>query len=138
MPTSSRAVKLSLADPYLKTTRAHVHLETLKTELQAFIDTHPCSIRGEDDIENGTYNLRIHMDEVPDLIPLIAGDFLYCLRSALDQTAWCLAKITTAIPEHTQFPIFDVDNADSRRKLADYTKGIPTAALVLPMKGDAQ
>jgi hypothetical protein len=130
MATPSRKVKLSLADPYLKTTRAHVHLTALKAELEAFAESNPYTLAGEDDLEHGTYVIRFQMAEVPDLIPLIVGDFLYCLRSALDQTVWYLAKIGTPNPQHTQFPIIEVEHL-SRRRFKHQTAGVPTDAVAI-------
>jgi len=68
------------------------------------------------------------MADIPMDVPLILGDLLYCLRSALDQTVWQLAKLKVPYPEGTQFPILDKCNSRSRRTFADYTAGAPARA----------
>ena len=83
---------MSLVDPYLKTTRAKVHLEDLRARLLEF-GKEPCEFIREDDVENQLHIVRMRVRPIPDDIPLIAGDLFYCLRASLDQLVWCLAKI---------------------------------------------
>jgi hypothetical protein len=116
-----------LVDPYLKTTRARVHLENLRERIAVF-SREPCDFIREDDAENRWHVIRIRFKDIPDDIPLIFGDLLYCLRSSLDQLIWCLAKInaTPGYPEHTQFPILEErDNPRFNRQ----TRGMPAKAL---------
>jgi hypothetical protein len=118
---------MPLVDPYLKTSRAKVHLENLREKLAVFCKN-PCDFLGEDDLENQLHIVRMKVKDIPDEIPLILGDLLSCLRSALDQTVWCLAKInaTPGYPEHTQFPILE------QRDVARFdrqTRGVPTEAV---------
>src|SRR5665213_527035 len=127
-----QSVKLSLADPYLKTTRAKVHLDALRGGLRLFSESKSDSFVGEDDLENGMYRLRFRFDDVPDDIWLIAGDLLYCLRASLDQLVWALAKLTTGYPVGTQFPILDKDIAldkDAKKRFEKYTTGVPAGAV---------
>jgi hypothetical protein len=65
--------------------------------------------------------------DIPNDIPLVFGDLLYCLRSSLDQLVWCLAKIdaTPGYPERTQFPIFQEKDIPRFNR---QTNGIPTKA----------
>jgi len=115
-----------LVDPYLKTTRAKVHLEDLREKLAVF-GKEPCEFVREDDIENGFHIVRMKAKDIPDDIPLVFGDLLYCLRSSLDQLVWCLAKInaTPGYPEHTQVPILEQRDVPRFNK---QTIGVPAKA----------
>jgi hypothetical protein len=115
-----------LVDPYLKTTRAKVHLENLREKLAAF-GNEPCEFFREDDVKNELHIIRMKAKDIPDEIPLIFGDLLYCLRSSLDQLVWCLAKInaTPGYPEGTQFPILDERDVPRFNR---QTSGVPAEA----------
>jgi hypothetical protein len=98
---------LGLADAYLKTSRAKEHLESLRQELQVFYESKPCRFFREDDFENQRHIVRMTVTSTPDRISLIAGDFLFNLRAALDQLIWYLVKVTVPYPRDTQFPILE-------------------------------
>jgi hypothetical protein len=118
---------LSLVDPYLKTRRAKIHLEELREKLAAF-SNEPCEFIREDDLENQLHILSMKIRDIPDEIPPIAGDVFYCLRAALDQLVWCLAKInaTPGYPEHTQFPIQEQRDIP---RFTSQTYGVSTEAV---------
>jgi len=117
----------NLADPYLKTVRAKVHLDDLRKQLDIFHKSKPYALVPlEDDIENQRYRVRVQINDIPDPIPLIAGDLFYCLRSSLDQLVWSLASLTIKYPEHTQFPIFE---ESSPKKFKRFTCGVPAKAV---------
>lgn len=100
-----------LVEPYLKTTRAKYHLESLRDELATFYESKPYRFLRQDDIERQRHCLRWKVEEVPDYIWLIVGDFFCCLRASLDQTVWALARLTTDSPEgRIQFPILTQAN----------------------------
>jgi hypothetical protein len=116
-----------LVDPYLKTTRAKLHLEDLRERL-AFFGKEPCEFLREDDAKNGLHIIRMKVKDISDEIPLVFGDLLYCLRSSLDQLVWCLAKInaTPGYPKKTQFPILQERDIPRFNK---QTSGVPAKAL---------
>jgi len=117
----------NLSDPYLKTIRAKVHLDDLRNQLEIFYKSKPYALVPlEDDIENQRYRVRVQIENVPDHIPLIVGDLLYCLRSALDQLVWSLASLRIDYPKHTQFPIFKALNPG---KFGEFTNGVPAKAV---------
>ena len=126
-----RKLQASLADPFLKTTRAQKHLEDLRTELTAFYESEPkpYTFLGQDDLEHQRYRIRIEFRDAPDNVWLIAGDLFYCLRSSLDQLVWSLASLSLAYPEGTQFPILDVDNTENRKRFVKQTTGVPADAV---------
>jgi hypothetical protein len=117
---------LGLADPYLKTTRAKQHVDSLRNELDAFYKSKPYSIVGEDDVEYGRYRIRMKVKDTPERIWLIAGDLFYCMRASLDQLVWVLAKLTIPYPHHTQFPIL---SSPDPNRFGRYTRGIPAEAV---------
>jgi hypothetical protein len=116
-----------LVDPYLKTTRAKVHLEDLRERLAVF-SKDPCEFFRKDDPENGWHIISMKVKDIPDEIALIFGDLLYCLRSSLDQLVWCLAKInaTPGYPELTQFPILEQQDIPRFNR---QTSGVPADAV---------
>ena len=117
---------MSLIYPYLKTSRAKVHLENLRARLEE-LGKEPCEFIREDDVQNQVHIVRMKVRPIPDDIPLIAGDLFYCLRAPLDQLVWCLAKInaTPGYPEHTQFPILEQRNDPGFKR---HTRGVPPEA----------
>lgn len=119
-------IRLGLADPYLKTTRAKEHLGNLRDELKVFYESKPYSFTGEDDLEHERYRLHFEIRDAPDKIALIVGDLFYCLRSSLDQLVWILAKLNLPYPEHTYFPILEEPDA---KRFARCTNGVPTEAV---------
>jgi hypothetical protein len=124
----AKSLSPSLVDPYLKTTRAKVHLDALRNAVDLFRKSKPCAVFRKEDVKRGRYEIRIKIADTPDDIPLILGDLLYCLRSSLDQAVWALAKLTSPYPKGTQFPILEKDNAGTRRKFAMDTAGVPARA----------
>src|ERR1035438_7027168 len=122
-------LKPSLVEPYLKTTRAKVHLDALRNSLDLFRKSKPVTVFRNENLKSGRYEIRIKIADPPDETALILGDFLYCLRSSLDQIAWQLARITKPYPEQTQFPILDRDTRDTRRSFDACTAGVPARAI---------
>src|SRR5579864_2883200 len=116
----------SATDPFLKTTRAKEHLDDLRERLRRFREDNPITIEREDDLGNQRHILRLKVKDIPEKFPLIVGDFLYCMRSSLDQLVWCLAQTKRPYPRNTQFPILDKPN-DHRIKKC--TCGVPAAAV---------
>lgn len=119
----------SLTDPYLKLSRAKEHIDSLAVELRAFYESKPYGFTSYEDIENARYILRAKLSAVPDKIPLILGDAVNCMRASLDQLVWSLAKLTTVIPNKTQFPIHDKSDAKSRKVFKRDLRGVPPNAV---------
>jgi hypothetical protein len=120
----------SLRNPNLKTSRAKEHLDALHRGIDAFKKSDPCTVRPEYDSEGRHKTLRITLEAVPDRVCMIVGDFVTCLRAALDQLAWQLALLTTPTPrvKTNQFPIFDHMNGDNPRRYRLAVRDIPPRA----------
>src|ERR1035437_4058705 len=122
-------MRSSLADPYLKTTRAKYHLDSLRDELSVFYNSKPYQFLRQDDIERQMHCLIFQVREIPDKIWLIAGDLFCCLRASLDQLVWALARLTTDSPSgQIQFPILTQvkDNVFEKQ-----TRGVPPEAAAI-------
>src|SRR6266700_3835799 len=74
----------------MKIARAQVHLDALNRELAIYLQDVYTVIR-KDDIENARHICRTQQNPIPPIIGMLLGEFLYCLRSRLDQAAWQLA-----------------------------------------------
>ena len=85
MPTLDE--RLSHVTP--KITRAKKHIEDLTKELQAFLDTNPYKVGHKRDAQTRrvTYYLT-RVEPSPSCLPLIAGDAIQNLMSALDHLAY--------------------------------------------------
>src|SRR5664279_665179 len=77
----------------LKTRRAKFHLETLEVAVQTWVNGKPYALQCEDDLKRKAHILHIEMGYTPEIIPQALGDYISCLRAALDQMAWALAHL---------------------------------------------
>src|ERR1017187_1748627 len=86
---------------------AKEHLDHLDREMGEFL-TDPYTITCKDKVNDHRHYLRFEFKPIPISMPLIAGDFCYCLRSGLDQLAWQLTRINKVAQPRTatSFPIF--------------------------------
>ena len=104
---------------HMKSSRAKVHLEALEEEVTAWIERPPYKISEWDDLDRWHY-YAIDIDGIKCEIPLLVGDFVCCLRSALDQLAWALAhldstrKLTPRQEKRVNFLIFHENDSTYR------------------------
>jgi len=97
----------------MKTCRAQIHFNALQAELDKWLE-HPkrYSIRQDTDFNHGVHIIRVDIGYTPETIPVLVGDFIHNLRSALDNLAWELAHLppkrvfTESDERHIHFPIF--------------------------------
>jgi hypothetical protein len=79
-----------LVPSYLrKISRAEKHLEDLKPIVANYIESRPYALAKDPGDDSGPYRIRMTSSVPPD-IPLICGDFIYNIRSALDHLAAAL------------------------------------------------
>lgn len=102
-PLPSRLVKIRT-----KIERAEKHIHEFQTEFDAFGKTDPYSIGTEDDPQTGDKVFRVKsVAPIPLVLPIIIGDVLHNLRSALDHLVWHLVEAAGSKPTtQTSFPIF--------------------------------
>ena len=71
----------------MKVRRANVHLDALEVVVKNWIDSKPYTVIQRDDFDKAVHICRIEDEVAPELIPMLVGDFVCCLRAALDQLA---------------------------------------------------
>jgi hypothetical protein len=111
----------------MKTDRAKVHLDALNRELDFFAEE-PYTVITKEDIENSRYIRRYELKLMDPILGMLLGEFLYSVRSGLDQMAWQMAiPAARANPKTAKlicFPIFGqvINNEDRRnlRKVMDF------------------
>jgi hypothetical protein len=92
----------------LKIERAKEHIRNLDLAIQTFVCSEPYAIRTKPHsvIQHTTLYVA-RAEPVPTTVPIILGDAIHNLRSALDHLAWQLVEADGGIPDkHTFFPIF--------------------------------
>jgi hypothetical protein len=95
---------------FLKLERAGEHLDELRRRLAPFSELQEFKLRRRVDKRGRprTAAYSVYVDEPQDpMLPIIAGDFLYNLRSALDHAA--VAKVPSKYKRTVSFPIFTED-----------------------------
>lgn len=92
----------------LKLDRAAEHLKTINDRIEAYATDDPYEIVKEPDGKEG---VRILRDPPPD-IPILIGEMVYQIRSALDHLAFDLVKLNANVSsldpewfEHCEFPL---------------------------------
>jgi hypothetical protein len=94
--------------------RAVEHLDSLKAKITTWFETNPYRVGEDDDPEPETGEYVGWMEltsEMPDGIPLDAGEIAHGFRCTLDHLAYALAvahsgPLTPAMESHSEFPIF--------------------------------
>jgi len=85
-----------------------------------------------DDVKNGRYIVRVEYAMQDGDIALSLGDFVYNLRSGLDQLAWQLCLSGGGDPgRDTMFPIYERDDVRSEESFLKRVKGMPPDAIVI-------
>src|SRR4051812_19694616 len=94
--------------PKLKHERAESHIHELEDVLEAYASRNPYSLLGEMNPETEAWQVRVVMrEDVPEVVPLIVGDAVHNLRSALDVLANDLLALTESNEERiASFPFW--------------------------------
>jgi hypothetical protein len=122
------------ANPHTKIRRAKIHLDSLETELRLFAERKPYRFISHDDVESDQYIVQV-LFETPEIWPIgaILGDFVCCLRSALDHLVYGLVTLHSGAPKiKVSFPIisefFDKQTIATIRQC---TLGMPDDAVFI-------
>ena len=116
-----------------KIERAKKHIDELDIEARSFLDSDPYLVRVQPDFETGdrTYYVVKCLD-TPTILPVICGDILFSIRSALDHLAYALFKVGSSgkagCGRHIYFPIAD-DAAKYEAEKLRKVKGMSHAAI---------
>ena len=112
----------------MKMERAKHHLDAFNRDLDAFLGGEPYSVTDEDDLEHGRYIRRFYYKPIPVIIPMRLEEFIYCLRSGLDNLAWQLALLKTDSPsENIAFPIFERAGKQFENRLKPFISPVQDA-----------
>jgi hypothetical protein len=119
-----------LTNAHWKTERAECHLHDLKEAVSTFCaNSH--TITSEEELEWDQVRYRVCLQQPHVSIYLICGDYLQCLRTALDQAVWSLINHRTgADPESSEFPVFEEPlNSESKRRFNKKVDGLSSSAI---------
>ena len=119
-----------LTNAYSKAEWAKGHLGSLEEAAKAFSEN-AYTITTEEELEQNQVRHRIRLEQPHVSVYLMCGDYLQCLRTALDQAVWSLIYHRTGIDsKSSEFPVFrEPLNADTIRKFNTKTKGLSTPAI---------
>jgi hypothetical protein len=114
----------------LKIKRAKEHVENLERQLCAFLESSPYKVGAKHDPQTRKLIYYVTSAEpIPDCLPLVAGDAIQNLMSALDHLAYQIACTDTGDsppnPNWIYFPVADDAvkyEAKKRRKLRGRAK----------------
>lgn len=107
----------------MKTRRAKEHFDALEIELDKWLNLPPYTITHKTDFDRAEEVWGVWMKPTPEPIPMLLGDFICNLRSALDQLAWGLAHLdskrvfTDREQRQISFLIFKCDDSTYRDRL---------------------
>lgn len=117
----------------LKVKRAKKHIGDLDTALNTFLGTNPYKVGSKDHpvLKDATTFFVEKADPIPPDIPVICGDAIHNLRSALDHLAWHLVECSGhSAGTHTGFPIYDPSAFKNQKEEAKFferkTQGMRT------------
>lgn len=106
-----------------KIERARKQTDALQAKFESFYKSKPYAIRQELDTQAGEKRLVFHAEPLPLEWPIIIGEIVHNLRSALDHSIYELTCIETGHPLNgTEFPVF----ADESKYFAVNNRGEPT------------
>jgi hypothetical protein len=92
---------------YLKIRRSHEHFQTLQRRVVEFAATEYYSISTERNPDTGQPFVRVNVQSMPEDIPLIIGDVVHNLRSALDILWNTMIRRLSGDDGKHYFPAFD-------------------------------
>lgn len=112
----------------LKVCRAHLHFCELDAEIRSWFNSYAYEVPPEDDEDDWiAFRLQIKSN-LPPTLPVLVGDVVHNLRSALDHLIWQSCVINDAPPGgHLKFPVCLTEGAWLRdveeRDIAERGKG---------------
>ncbi len=97
----------ALAGVRLKIERAKHHIRDFEIRKQMFFEAHPYFVTADEEPETGDKVFRVKIVwDIPNDMPLLVGDAIHNLRTALDHLAYQLVLANKNVPtKATYFPI---------------------------------
>ena len=123
---------MSIPNPVIwKIYHSNAHLKEFQTEVEAFFKTNPGKVvqepGGDPDQFVGTFQAT---SPIPGRLPIIIGDCLQNLRSALDYLVWELVLVAKNEPgRHNMFPICSTKEAFDQQISRNRLKGVTPEAV---------
>lgn len=109
-----------------KVERAGEHLDALDGAIKRHNTSKPYRIVEERDPQSGIYNFLLKLDRpLPGILPILIGEIVYQLRSALDHIVWALSQPDP--PARCEFPVYKDWGPFVREGMNKLSK-LPTAA----------
>jgi hypothetical protein len=91
--------------PKLKIRRARHHIEDARSQIGAFLARQPYRVQIETDPDPAYQRLTLQsLEPLPDEIPLVVGDAIHNLRSALDHLAGDLVRLNNKSDKKVSWP----------------------------------
>jgi hypothetical protein len=118
-----------LTSTELKIARAKFHLESLNKAVEHWITKEADQPFFKEDIDANEFVFVIPVATPPGELGLPFGDWVCCLRSALDHLAYALAAIGGKEGRRTCFPIEEIDSLDTQINITKATYGMPPDAI---------
>jgi hypothetical protein len=113
-----------------KIARSAEHLKSATEEIQQHINDKPGDVIGELEPNSNRPVLKFVAKPVPDAIPIIIGDAIQNLRSALDYLVWELVIAANGSPGYQHmFPICDTLDAFNQQIARKRLDGVPPDAI---------
>src|ERR1035438_1752964 len=119
-----------LTNAHWKTERAKFHLDNLREAVVAFTaDSH--TVTSEEELERDQVRYRVYLKQPHVSVYLICGDYLQCLRTALDQAVWSLINHRKNVDsESSEFPVFaEPLDSKSERRFSKKVDGLSPSAI---------
>jgi hypothetical protein len=123
---------MPLPDPVLwKVFRSETHFGELQTEIEQYFDTNPGKVVREEGGNPNEFIGTFHPGgPIPGRVPIIIGDCLQNLRSALDYLVWELVLTAKNEPgRHNMFPICSTLEAFENQLGKNRLKGVTPDAI---------
>ncbi len=107
----------------MKTRRADFHLQSAEVKIRDWVKREPYSIEEKDNPDRTEHFFILRPHAITEDVALGVGDFVNCLRSALDQLAWNLVHLfpdtipaTDRAARKIAFPICDTDESYRQKR----------------------
>lgn len=126
--------KIALIHVDMKSRWAQEHFDALEAALAKWKELPPYTVTHEDDLKHLLQVWRVEIGLTPESIPKHLGDWVCCLRSALDRLAWEMAHVlapsrifTEREERNISFLIFKDDNPTYRDRRSLFPPAVADA-----------
>jgi hypothetical protein len=116
----------------MKIGRAETHLKAFDNLVVEYCTSNPYEAQSRDDVANDRYVVTLTPRLIKGEVALTLADFVYALRSGLDQLAWNLSLLGTPSPSRdTMFPIHSDRSSRSEDSFRKKVWDMPCEAIAI-------